>query len=1041
MPLPSPKTVAELQEFAESSEGLGNPGQNAWQSFWSQVETVVQPHLGHSVPTHQDDNTAARAVGKALLRYLDSRGSVKTALAPGAVTVLEWLAEFSLQAEHAIRDIAGKVLDTFCASESEGCELFYGGLLMNSILRVLDPKATHADVARLYKQRHYLPALDWEDESIEDLRTRLLHLAMNGVVLRAPEAAGLIAFFFTLHPSFTMDLHATVKNHLPVCRQTMVAIYATAYFKAWKASTGGTRVQVETAIQEWIFWAVMAEPLKAAKARCLLADFHNHREPAVEDMLVRLYEPILWRNLKVANWKVRFNATCLLSAAFPIVEMSLGVAEHEEAMQRHYSAFLSLLNDPHDEIRKVAVAGVCKVLNQFWELVPAGIAAQLLGELIERCAKDKNSAHVRAAVPEGFATVLKNPLSHAALATILPPLAPLLDDKHPMVRYQFAKLLKQVSLSKQITTFAIASQHELLARLAREHELAKTDPKTHGPVAQQLVGIMADSLFTKEIKEQVKRCCWLASKFPAAFLPLLEHCKIGELDRVRLAVGLFSTSVEKLGKASQGAATPEAAVATEAWAVEAPVANMLLRGTRTLLKDGRGGKSSAELQKFIHQHISDENVVRFFAPEYKMRAALAVCVAECDPAKMPKVSDFVRTELQRLWETQALLGHVQDPEVWALFHMAKTWNIIEPLEQRVLGNMDELSAILLEQEEAVSKGKSAPAPDAKRIRDLKQSVEVLTELFKRPNMHPPEEVRKKVVQLSDGVSSLALAAAKRANTALAPPADLSTPSDVLLLGYPGFLLEMLPDLLGVLGRAALQGEDAGSSLGSLADVFTTADVTGVCERLRTCGSGGSGEKKKESKNKKAKLAWAPWHTEAAMAVRVLERMVQQVIVATLAGQLGLVPKLPAVCEQMVAWGQVADWLVLLTGEEAGSAGAGAWQCAASAVKQLVHAKAPVCHVCDLAEVVFKHANAENSHPLALFLLKRFEHTTELKGLLTKREQWPATVAHAVSEAAAAFPGVSSVLNPAEAEAEGEDEPMTPVRGPEQMGAAVSPIHA
>ena len=52
--------------------------------------------------------------------------------------------------------------------------------------------------------------------------------------------------------------------------------------------------------------------------------------------------------------------------------------------------------------------------------------------------------------------------------------------------------------------------------------------------------------------------------------------------------------------------------------------------------------------------------------------------------------------------------------------------------------------------------------------------------------------------------------------------------------------------------------------------------------------------------------------------------------------------------------EVADWLVLLTGEEAGSAGAGAWQCAASAVKQLVHAKAPVCHVCDLAEVVFKH---------------------------------------------------------------------------------------
>ena len=71
---------------------------------------------------------------------------------------------------------------------------------------------------------------------------------------------------------------------------------------------------------------------------------------------------------------------------------------------------------------------------------------------------------MRAAVPEGFATVLKNPLSHAALATILPPLAPLLDDKHPMVRYQFAKLLKQVSLSKQITTFAIASRQTACGR-------------------------------------------------------------------------------------------------------------------------------------------------------------------------------------------------------------------------------------------------------------------------------------------------------------------------------------------------------------------------------------------------------------------------------------------------------------------------------------------------------------------------------------------------------------------------------------------------
>ena len=36
-----------------------------------------------------------------------------------------------------------------------------------------------------------------------------------------------------------------------------------------------------------------------------------------------------------------------------------------------YSAFLSLLNDPHDEIRKVAVAGVCKVPQRLRRTITA----------------------------------------------------------------------------------------------------------------------------------------------------------------------------------------------------------------------------------------------------------------------------------------------------------------------------------------------------------------------------------------------------------------------------------------------------------------------------------------------------------------------------------------------------------------------------------------------------------------------------------------------------------------------------------------------
>jgi len=155
------------------------------------------------------------------------------------------------------------------------------------------------------------------------------------------------------------------------------------------------------------------------RPRQLLADFHTNKDSAIGEMLERLYAPILWRNLKVANWEVRQNATALLCMAFPVVDPNLGVGAHEEAMQRQYQAFLECLNDNCDEVRKIAVSGVCKVLNRFWEMISPGVCSALLAEMLERNVKDKTSAKVRAAVPEGLVMVLQNPLSHASLSSIL----------------------------------------------------------------------------------------------------------------------------------------------------------------------------------------------------------------------------------------------------------------------------------------------------------------------------------------------------------------------------------------------------------------------------------------------------------------------------------------------------------------------------------------------------------------------------------------------------------------------------------------------
>lgn len=56
------------------------------------------------------------------------------------------------------------------------------------------------------------------------------------------------------------------------------------------------------------------------------------RERNVDETLTRLYQPILWRALKVANPVVRANAAALLSDAFPLQSDELTRAEADQCV-------------------------------------------------------------------------------------------------------------------------------------------------------------------------------------------------------------------------------------------------------------------------------------------------------------------------------------------------------------------------------------------------------------------------------------------------------------------------------------------------------------------------------------------------------------------------------------------------------------------------------------------------------------------------------------------------------------------------------------
>ena len=78
-----------------------------------------------------------------------------------------------------------------------------------------------------------------------------------------------------------------------------------------------------------------ASPALASSLRRILGTFHAKKKyQNVDEMLHRVYEPILWRSLTVANPTVRKQSALLFIDAFPIQNPEAPQAEFEHCMQR-----------------------------------------------------------------------------------------------------------------------------------------------------------------------------------------------------------------------------------------------------------------------------------------------------------------------------------------------------------------------------------------------------------------------------------------------------------------------------------------------------------------------------------------------------------------------------------------------------------------------------------------------------------------------------------------------------------------------------------
>jgi condensin-2 complex subunit G2 len=92
---------------------------------------------------------------------------------------------------------------------------------------------------------------------------------------------------------------------------------------------------------------------------------------------------------------VRGNAAHLLFDAFPLQDPCASNEETDDVLNQQFKCLASLLKDPAPVVRAQAVTGTLKVLDTFWELIPAVTTASFIACMVDEMVHDAAAAGVR----------------------------------------------------------------------------------------------------------------------------------------------------------------------------------------------------------------------------------------------------------------------------------------------------------------------------------------------------------------------------------------------------------------------------------------------------------------------------------------------------------------------------------------------------------------------------------------------------------------------------------------------------------------------
>ncbi|XP_044102869.1 condensin-2 complex subunit G2 isoform X2 [Neovison vison] len=329
-----------------------------------------------------------------------------------------------------------------------------------------------------------------------------------------------LSSLFNWNINFIKMIHETIKNQLQGLQKSLMVHIAEVYFRAWKKASGKILETIENdCIQDLMHHGVhlpRRSPVHS-RVREVLSYFHHQKKvrQGVEEMLHRLYKPILWRGLKARNSEVRANAALLFIEAFPVRDPSFSAVEMDSEIQKQFEELYSLLEDPYPMVRSTGILGVCKITSKYWEMMPPTILIDLLKKVTGELAFDASSADVRCSVFKCLPIILDNKLSHPLLEQLLPALKYSLHDNSEKVRVAFVDMLLKVKAVRAAKFWKICPMEHILVRLESDSR----------PVSRRLVSLLFNSFLPVNQPEEVwcERCVALLQMNHAAARKFYQH--------------------------------------------------------------------------------------------------------------------------------------------------------------------------------------------------------------------------------------------------------------------------------------------------------------------------------------------------------------------------------------------------------------------------------------------------------------------------------------------------------------------------------------